>query len=537
MNSQLPCPLQFPKQDSKRFGQPQKSEINLKLDKINQEQEQEDQKKEQILLEIIVKFQRLIDQFNQNKKQNMSVVLLVGVTGSGKSIIFNFQSGADFIFNQSNQLEIKNHSNNFSKMGAGMNSITKEPNFYHNQKNNHLIIDFPGFQDTKGEQDQLLFELLFHKIVTSGPMKIIYVIKNLEGNLSNRGSDLQEFINQLSKKGNFNIEKFNLLLNCYREELSDEKLKIKIQEDLKSVNLLQSIDKILILRKAKKDHELQQIFNEYQRQIFWKNIEQMQSMKIQPQKLPKSQIISDYLRNRILKTIEKYCVALSQFFDNTLKILSKQQVEAIMKQMGKLLDLVNKIDKESSFEWYTNYIQTCEQLAKVLSIQHDIITRSNNFIKIYKYYSQFCNLIQGYEDLKILQIIAKDQLKNMNNYISMNLELLKTKQNFDSRITQLEEDKQQLKSKMSEQDIKIKNYQFQINHLEASNSQVKDLYIQLEKEKKIKSSLNDQIIEFQNTINSMNENFQETINKLSNQIRFLQNREPEVITKWICQIF
>lgn len=45
---------------------------------------------ESTLLKIIGKFKKLIDEFNSNKKKNISVVLLVGVTGSGKSTIFNF---------------------------------------------------------------------------------------------------------------------------------------------------------------------------------------------------------------------------------------------------------------------------------------------------------------------------------------------------------------------------------------------------------------------------------------------------------------
>ena len=38
-------------------------------------------------------------------------------------------------------------------MKGGMNSVTKDPNFYYNSKNNHMIIDFPGFNDTNGELD------------------------------------------------------------------------------------------------------------------------------------------------------------------------------------------------------------------------------------------------------------------------------------------------------------------------------------------------------------------------------------------------
>ena len=41
----------------------------------------------------------------------------------------------------------------FSIMKSGLQSITKEPKYYFNDEKNHLLIDFPGFNDTKGALD------------------------------------------------------------------------------------------------------------------------------------------------------------------------------------------------------------------------------------------------------------------------------------------------------------------------------------------------------------------------------------------------
>lgn len=38
-------------------------------------------------------------------------------------------------------------------MNPGLESVTKEPNFFYNESNKHLIIDFPGFLDTNGDWD------------------------------------------------------------------------------------------------------------------------------------------------------------------------------------------------------------------------------------------------------------------------------------------------------------------------------------------------------------------------------------------------
>ncbi|CAD8080628.1 unnamed protein product [Paramecium primaurelia] len=481
---------------------------------------------EQTLLKIIEKFQRQMDEFNKHKKQNMSVVLLVGVTGSGKSTIFNFQSGADFIINDKKQLEIKNPSNNFSKMFGGMNSITKEPNFYHNSQNNHLIIDFPGFQDTSGDWDQLLFELLFYKIVTSGPIKIIYVIKNPENSLPNRGSDLQEFIKQICLQGRINIQKFNLILNCYLEDLSDEELQNSVKEDLRAVNILQSIDKILVLRKAKKNDEIQTIFNNEQRQTLWQQIEQMQSIKIQPQKLPKSEIISEYLRYTTLKTIEKYGSGLCDIFDNKYTQLTDAQNRATQVQMQKLLDVIKKENKGSPLDWYINFISICEQLTTNLTGKSDLSNRSNNFKKIFTYFSQFSDLIKGYDEMKIIKSIAEDQLNKIEKIISTRIAFLKKAEQDKAAISKIESEKYALQRNINQSQSQITSLQKRIQSSEwEHNQEIQQLKTQIESAQKQHNNLD---VYEQRELQRQAQRQEEEIQMLKDQLKeFKQQKQNE----------
>ncbi|CAK89860.1 unnamed protein product (macronuclear) [Paramecium tetraurelia] len=499
---------------------------------------------ESILLKLIEKFQRLMDQFNKNKKRNISVVLLVGVTGSGKSTIFNFLSGADFIIDENNELVIKNPSNKFSKMIGGMNSVTKEPNFYHNTQNNHLIVDFPGFQDTNGEWDQLLFELLFYKIVTSGPIKIIYVIKTPENSLPNRGSDLQEFIKQVFLKGNVNIQQFNLLLNCYLEDLQEEQLRNKIKDDLKYVNLSQQIDKILIVRKAKKNDQLNQIFNHQQRQILWQQIEQMQAIKILPQKLPKSEIISDYLRSTTLQTIEKYGNVLCDLFDNSFTTLSESQSQKTQQQMQKLLQVIKIDNNESPLNWYTNFISICEELTKNLPAKSNILNSNNNFKEIFVYFSQFSDLIKGYDEMTIMKSIAQDQLKKVEEIIYTRLKFLEKAQKDRAKISQMENQKNKLQLSMISYESQIKNLsneldqsKSQINKsksekdkIERENqSQIRELQRQLALARQSHSNIDD---EQKNHLQRQNSEYQNNIQILKQQLReYKQNEETEKLKK------
>ncbi|CAD8152030.1 unnamed protein product [Paramecium octaurelia] len=479
---------------------------------------------ESILMNLIGKFQKLIAQFDDNnKKRNISVVLLVGLTGSGKSTIFNFLSGADFTIDENKELLIKNPSNRYSKMIGGMNSITKEPNFYHNYENNHLIIDFPGFQDTSGDWDRLLFELLFHKIATSGPIKIIYVIKNPENNLPNRGSDLQEFIKQVFLKGNDNIQKFNLLLNCYLEDLSEEKLQNKIKDDLNSVNLSQQIDKILVVRKAKKIDQLQLIFNDQQRQILLQQIKQMQPITIQPQKLPKSEIISDYLRTTTLKTIEKYGNILCDVFDNSYTKLSESQSKKTEQEMQQLLQVIKKDNQESPLNWYINFISICEELAQNLSSKCDIMNSSNNFKEIFVYFSQFSDLIKGYEEMTIMKSIAKDQLRKIEKIISTRLEFLEKAQQDRAKIIEIENQQSQLQQTMD--DYRSQIYTLE-NTLDTSNNnyskEISCLKLQLELAINSHKNLN---IEQMKELERQNQRQKEDIQQLQQQIRDMNKTE------------
>lgn len=95
--------------------------------------------------------------------------MLIGDTGSGKSTIFNLLCGAEFEIEagkNKDELKIKKGTKNYSLMKSGINSITKEPIYFYNEKYKHLMIDFPGFKDTEGELDQLVIQLLFNKIIT-----------------------------------------------------------------------------------------------------------------------------------------------------------------------------------------------------------------------------------------------------------------------------------------------------------------------------------------------------------------------------------
>ena len=59
------------------------------------------------LLDLAKKFKTLIDEYLEKAKKGLEVLLLVGNTGAGKSTIFNVLAGAEFDFDEKDQLKIK----------------------------------------------------------------------------------------------------------------------------------------------------------------------------------------------------------------------------------------------------------------------------------------------------------------------------------------------------------------------------------------------------------------------------------------------
>ena len=57
-----------------------------------------DNKQELDIINLLNRLQTLYEDFLNKAKNDLSIILLIGMTGAGKSTIFNFLSGAEFEF-------------------------------------------------------------------------------------------------------------------------------------------------------------------------------------------------------------------------------------------------------------------------------------------------------------------------------------------------------------------------------------------------------------------------------------------------------
>ncbi|CAD8187687.1 unnamed protein product [Paramecium octaurelia] len=467
------------------------------------------------ILKIVDKCQGLFSTFNNTAEKKIEIVLFVGKTGAGKSTLFNFLSGAEFKI-QERELELRNPSNKFSEMKGGMNSVSKEPNYYFNSEYNHLLIDFPGFQDTNGQFDQLLIELIFQKVVTQLPIKVVYVIKNNESTLPDRGIDIIEFIDKLFKKSNLDINKFNLLLNCYLENLSDFELKRKIRRELTNANKNNYIDNILIMRKVQNAEDLKNVFTTQKRNEQWKALQQIKPVQLKPQSIPKFAIISQYLIQQISMIADEYNRII---YDNVEK-LCEQMNNSIkseqIRQTQSIIQVITKAEVKDASEWYTTFIENCGKIPNINQIERNL----NNFKKIFHFCSQFQNQIENYSEVIFSIKNTQKKFQKLQENIDQIIKNQQEKTQRESQIANLSSQKEELKKEVGIQGQQTQKLQLQINRqkqdsIRLQNQSRNQQYQHMELQKKVKRQ-EDHYYYLQNELREI-----EVRNKIRDFVNFL----------------
>ncbi|CAK64914.1 unnamed protein product (macronuclear) [Paramecium tetraurelia] len=368
-------------------------------------------------LDLVEKCQKIIDQYEQDDE--ISTVLLIGNHYSGKSTVFNFLSGANFNFNdEAKQIEIANKQDKFSQMNNGTKSITKTPlNVYKNNQNNHVIIDFPAeFLNTDKSKDQQLIKLLFNKVVTSGPIKLIYILQCYDDCLPNRGTDLVHFSKML------NNPNFSLLLNKNHSEKSDEQLICKIKkqwEESYQINFNKTpkkVEQIHILKKAYKN-SLEVIFNDYSRKTLWCLIEQAKEIEIKPLEIPYGDELNLYKNNLEWEFVNDYLNHLLQENQNQK---DQKQTENDEEELFYFVKIRNQ---KTALQWYQKFFELCNKIIQITSINSNKMVEKQGF-----------NKINCQSNLDVIISFVKNQLQNIEEIYQKRKQYLNIQQNLEKKM-------------------------------------------------------------------------------------------------------
>ncbi|CAD8181448.1 unnamed protein product [Paramecium pentaurelia] len=402
------------------------------------------------LLQIIDTIQSLLNLFQQQINNDMKILILVGVTGSGKSTIFNLLCGAKFKLIESEdgveELDLEETSSEFSVMKGGMKSVTKEPNYYFNEEYNHLLIDFPGFQDTNDilnwifkKEDQIYKNLLeqhlksrvlvqkaylYYQMLL---MKKIIQMKKLQHQQENKQINniilvaiiqMQQFLekqmNKMIQLGNFLRKREE---KCGKTQLNPKK---------QNLNLFKFfIRKKQVIIQVEKAFNIQKVFAHKYKQI------QLKNCKIYIQKT------LQYQRNQVLN-LKNY----------------------------------QKLKKKNFLQWFEIFAIVSTKIAQQLGCLEIVKQKSEEFQKIYLFFSQFSNFINGYFECIKYGTFASTQYHDMMKIIDNKIEFLKEKQKVEQTIAEKNQEiqlKNIAMSRAEQQRNQKKKYQQQYQKLKICN--------------------------------------------------------------------
>ncbi|CAK65029.1 unnamed protein product (macronuclear) [Paramecium tetraurelia] len=355
--------------------------------------------------------------FNENVNDKLNTILLIGDTGSGKSFVFNWVCGAKFKF-EDNVLKLtESQDNKFSAQSNAMQSVTYIPNF--NKIDDHLIIDFPGFKDTKGKYSQLSIKLMFDEIVTKTNVKIAVVIPQSTTKLEERGTHIQELIKSAFTSKNTKFDSIGLIINSFQDDPENqtydekivikkfqEQLSLKAEQDKENAHIYQALSKQIIIIEDIYELNLSTALSDDTKNSVISKLKAISAVSYKPDYQDENQVVGSYITQELRKSITSYQRLLQKKKEDAKLNGLQQCLDNLKSEIKKMKD-ISKDDCNGQSEWIKNLLSKLEQ-------SKDKKESSEKFLSIFQYFFKYKESISGYLNFEL----SKKQLKkSIKQYI------------------------------------------------------------------------------------------------------------------------
>ncbi|CAD8210427.1 unnamed protein product [Paramecium octaurelia] len=395
------------------------------------------------LYQVVLDQETALKKINENVNKKLNTILLIGDTGSGKSFIFNWISGAQFEY-EDFELKLKSGGEQkFSAQSNSMQSVTYIPNF-NKMDDDYVMIDFPGFKDTKGKYSQLSIKLMFDEIVTKTNVKIVVVLPQNSTKLEERGAHISELIKSAFTSQNTKFDSIGLIINQFQDypenQPKDEQVIIKkIQEQLQKkaekdkdqANIYMALSKQIIVIDDIDEENINSVLSDSSRDSVIARLKTIQAISYKPDYQDENQVVGSYITQEIKKSIQSYSKMLQKKKEDA-KSNGLQQCLDSLKSEIKQIDEMSKDDCNAQTEWLKKLISQLEQ-------SKDKKESQEKFFSIFQYFFKYKEFISGYQ-------CFEEQKKHL-------------KKNIKQFIIELEEEQKRKKEKQQEEEKRLAEIQ------------------------------------------------------------------------------
>ncbi|CAD8102826.1 unnamed protein product [Paramecium sonneborni] len=303
---------------------------------------------------------------------------------------------------------------------------------------------------------QSLIQILFNRIVTQTSIKIVYVVKQSDDELSGRGRELQKFISQCFGQQNQDFTQITLLLNSYMGDLEDEELassvRLQLQEIYEKPN-----EKIIVVRKIKSDQELKEYFSKAKRDELWKSIETSYTIKFKPAQFQRHGEIATFINSRCFSFTNKLVSEICQSLDKQIEKLDKEKMKTLLFHFMEIGLLIEMDMNQNVYGWYEKLINISQQITELLGCQNNIKKEISTFLKIFKFLSQEEDIIETKVVLRENSELIKNQLITQEKTIRYKMTVIENEANARKDEPQMLEFLQILQSAMILKELQNKN--------------------------------------------------------------------------------